>query len=193
MSSGSYSPPIQTPPRPPPYAPMNAMYSGSPGISSLHLVDYLDDSCSIFCIPSTNCLTFVYFASFAHYSSRTSTVFNGLDIPFAKLDFNIYVAAFPMTWRNFLKYDLLLWIVSFRDCNIFHVFLVLVIYTFLIRQKSTLALPFLFLAGPIFFSFASNTGSGLPYLVTGDVGKAVCIPCMSTRYRCIRCSSNFGW
>ena len=44
-----------------PDAYMDAMYAGSPVISSMDLVSYVDASCSSYRIPSTNCLTPVDF------------------------------------------------------------------------------------------------------------------------------------
>ena len=46
MGSSSYVPPIHNHPQPSPDSSMNAMYAGSPGISSVHLVDFLVAPCS---------------------------------------------------------------------------------------------------------------------------------------------------
>ena len=61
MGSSSYVPPIYTPHNPSPYVSMNAMYAGSAGITSLHLVISATVSCRSFRITSTDCVTAVYF------------------------------------------------------------------------------------------------------------------------------------
>ena len=83
MSSRSSVPPIHTPLQNSPDESINAMYDGSPGISSVSLVGSAAVSCSNFCIPSTGCLTDVYFSMFTHYGSLPSASFTVVNIPFA--------------------------------------------------------------------------------------------------------------
>ena len=61
MGSRSSAPPIHTLHQPSPVASMNDIYSGSPGISYVHLVGSTDASCSSCCIPFTDCLIAVIF------------------------------------------------------------------------------------------------------------------------------------
>ena len=138
MGFSSSVTPIHNSPHPSPDASINAIYAGSPGINSLHLVSSADASFSSCRIPSTNCLTAVYFVMFTHYGSIPSTVFTGTNIPFAVGIPIVVWRNFPMTERNILKYNRPLWITSFRACNIFRVYMVL------LRQKSNLEFPLLF-------------------------------------------------
>ena len=127
------------------------MYAESPGISYVHLVGSVDASCGSFLILSTDCLTAVYFSVFAHDFYLPSTEFTWVNVPFAAGMPIVSWQNFPMTDRNVLKSTHPLWLISFRVCKQFHVYLVLVLFTFLIRKKYTLALSFLFSAGPIPF------------------------------------------
>ena len=61
IGSKAYVPPIHTCPYPPPYASINAMYYGSPGIISMHFVGSLDGSCSSCRILSAYCVADVDF------------------------------------------------------------------------------------------------------------------------------------
>ena len=147
MVSRSSASCIHTPLQPSPDVSMNAMHAGYPGINYAKLVGSAAASCSSCHILSTNCITSVNFSRFTHDSSLPCTKFSSVNISFAA---GVPIFAwqyFPITERNFLRYILPLRIVDFKDCKIFHVCLVLVQCNFLIRQKSTLALPFFFPTG----------------------------------------------
>ena len=148
MGSRSSVPTIKIPPQPCPDEFMNSMYDGYPGISSVHLVGSDYASCSSYCIRSTDCLTDVYIARFTHDGSLPSTAFNGVNNPFEAGMPIVPRRNFPMIEHNVLKFTLPLRIIDFRACNIFYIYLVLVLCTFLIQKKYTLAPTFLFPKGP---------------------------------------------
>ena len=83
MVSRSYVSTIHTIPQPYPDVSMNYMYDGSHGISYVHLVISEAASCISCHIPSTDCLTAVYFDRFTHDGSYTSTTFIGVNGTFA--------------------------------------------------------------------------------------------------------------
>ena len=76
--------------------------------------------------------------------------------------------------------------------RLFHVYLVIFIFTFLLHQKSTTVLTFLFPTGLWLFPLLSYIGSWLKYSVNGSDGNKVCFTWRSTCDRCSRCASIFG-
>ena len=157
MGSNSSVSPIHTMFQPYPDVSMNDIYDGSPEIIYVHLVRSVDASCSSRRILSTDYLTDVYFSRLTHDGSLPSTALTNVNSPFVA---GIPIVAwrhFPMTKWNVLKFTHPLLLISFRNCNIFHVYPVIVICIFLIHQNSTLALHFLFPIGPrpfpIFFLY----------------------------------------
>ena len=175
-----------------PGASTNAMYNGSPGISSVHLVGYGGASCSSFHIPCTNCLTTVDFSRFTHASSLPSTAVTGFNIPFADGMPIVVWRNFAITESNVFKFTRTLRLVSFRACNIFHVYLVLVLRTLLLRQKYSLEITFFSCRPYPLSNFLSGIGSWVTFLVTEVGVNTVCIPPISVRDRCSRYPSNFG-
>ena len=111
--------PIHAPPRPYSDESKHTMYSGSPGIISVHLIGSTDASCSSFHILSTNCLTYVNISRFTQDGSRPSTEFTRVNNPLS--------SGMPIVvWQNLritemivFKYTLSLRTVDFRCCNIF--------------------------------------------------------------------------
>ena len=119
MGSRSYLLPIHNHPHPYPDASMDTIYAGSPGIISVHFVGSAAASCSSLRIPSTDCLTGVDFYEFTHNSSRPSTAFTGVNIPFAAGMPIVVWQHFTITEWNVLKYTLPLRLIYFRACRIF--------------------------------------------------------------------------
>ena len=147
MGSRSYVTTIYTPPQPSPDVYIDAMYAVYPGIIYVYLVVSVDASCSSCRIPPTNCLTAVDFSRVAYHGYYSSNAFTGMNITFSTGMPIFACRNFPMTEQNILKSTPHLWFISFRGWNVFCVYLVLVQFTFLLRNKSTLALPFLFTIG----------------------------------------------
>ena len=119
MFSRSYAPLIHTPTQTSPDTSMNAIYAGTPSISSVHFVGSAAASCSNLRIPSTDCLTGVDFYEFTHNGSRPSTAFTGVNIPFAAGMPIVVWQHFTITEWNVLKYTLPLRLIYFRACRIF--------------------------------------------------------------------------
>ena len=111
-------PPIHIPLQTSTDASINAIYYGSPSISSMHLVGSEASYYTSFLIPSTNCLTAVYFYRFINDGSRPSNSFTVVNIPF-DTDMPIFLwRHLTITGRNILKYTLFLRLIIFRDSQI---------------------------------------------------------------------------
>ena len=118
MGSRFYVPPIHTPLHPSYGASTNAIYTGSPGISSMHLIGSTDASCSSFRSTSTNSITAVDFTRFTRDGSHPSTKISVMNTSFAAGMPIVAWHNLPVTEMNVLKYTLPLRLIDFRDFNI---------------------------------------------------------------------------
>ena len=172
---------------------INSIYAGYPSISSVHLVRSADASFSSGRIPSTDCLTEIYLAWFDHGDVITSTERTGANTAFNDgiLIFVWHISPWPrkMFWNI---------TVSCRSLPLgltifFHVYLLLILCTFLLRKKIHPSTSFFVSHRPSTFSnFNSDIGSGIPYLLTEGDKKTVCITRKSAHDRCSGWSSDFG-
>ena len=139
MGSRCSFPPIHRPPQPSHYLSMNAMYTGSPFISSAHVVGSADASCNSCQLTFTDCLIDFNLTRFTSDNSCPSTLY-WLEYPLCRWDYNSYVKTVSHDWANTLP----LRIIYFSACKIFHIYQVLVQCTFLLFRKFTLEILLLF-------------------------------------------------